>query len=218
MPKLTDFGLARIAGRRAPDANRRRAGHPMLYGPRAGGRSHGRHSADRRCLRSGRAVVRVADRATTFLGATNFETMRQVVTDWPMKPSLLQPAVPRTLERICLKCLEKKPKDRYPTAQALVDDLSEFLEESHPSVRSTGLAECVAGVVAAWRPQGPRRGAGMADPALAIDDDRALVGRCCRNGHRWLFHRHRARASWRPGGCGAARVPVAPIKVGVLHR
>jgi serine/threonine protein kinase len=45
----------------------------------------------------------------------------------PVRPTLFRPEVPRILEVVCLKCLEKKPNDRYSTAQALADDLRHFL-------------------------------------------------------------------------------------------
>jgi serine/threonine protein kinase len=58
---------------------------------------------------------------------TVHDTLLQVISQPPEPPSRLQPAVPPELERICLKCLEKSPAARYPTALALAEDLERFL-------------------------------------------------------------------------------------------
>jgi hypothetical protein len=62
-----------------------------------------------------------------FQGATAVETLRQICEAEPDTPRRSDPTVPRDLEAICLRCLQKDPRRRYPTAQALADDLQRFL-------------------------------------------------------------------------------------------
>jgi serine/threonine protein kinase len=64
-----------------------------------------------------------------FQGASIWETIAQVVSAEPTRPSRLQPQVPAGLEAICLKCLCKDPQKRYATAEALADDLRHFQEQ-----------------------------------------------------------------------------------------
>ena len=62
-----------------------------------------------------------------FGGANSTETLIQVIQSQPVEPRRLESGIPRDLELICLKCLEKNRVDRYPTALALADDLQRFL-------------------------------------------------------------------------------------------
>ena len=55
------------------------------------------------------------------------ETVVAVLERDPTPPREIRPEVPRELETICLKCLEKSPADRYPTAAALADELERYL-------------------------------------------------------------------------------------------
>jgi serine/threonine protein kinase len=65
-----------------------------------------------------------------FKAATPLDTMLQVLSEPPLSPSLLQKKIPRDLETTCLKCLEKSPGRRYPSAAALAEDLTRFLRGS----------------------------------------------------------------------------------------
>jgi len=64
-------------------------------------------------------------------GDSLFETLRRVRDEEPVSPSAIDPRVPRDLETICLKCLEKEPQNRYPTALAVAEDLERWLA-GHP--------------------------------------------------------------------------------------
>src|SRR5262249_36752710 len=58
-----------------------------------------------------------------FRGASFLDTLDQVRTHDPAPPQTLQPKVSADLTAICLKCLEKSPAQRYPSAAALEHDL-----------------------------------------------------------------------------------------------
>src|SRR5581483_2235745 len=62
-----------------------------------------------------------------FSAPTSMDTVHQVLFDDVVAPARLQPNLPRDLETICLKCLEKDPKTRYASAQELAEELGRFL-------------------------------------------------------------------------------------------
>jgi tetratricopeptide (TPR) repeat protein len=57
------------------------------------------------------------------------ELLRQIAFEEPAKPRRLERAIPAELEIIVLKAMEKRPQDRYATAQELADDLRHWLED-----------------------------------------------------------------------------------------
>ncbi len=63
-----------------------------------------------------------------FTSPDPVQTIMMVLSMDPIPPRYLQPRLPRDLDTICLKCLEKTPKKRYATAGELADDLHRFLE------------------------------------------------------------------------------------------
>ncbi len=76
-----------------------------------------------------------------FAGRDQFETLLQVLDCDPQSPRKVNSQVPRPLEMICLKCLEKDPQRRYASAADLADDLSRFLAGDPISLSSSKLVD-----------------------------------------------------------------------------
>jgi len=84
------------------------------------------------CLLTGRPPFQAAD---------EWETMRQVREDEPVAPRSLNPATPKDLESVCLRCLAKEPLRRYGSARELAEDLDRFLAGQPTRARPVGLLE-----------------------------------------------------------------------------
>jgi tRNA A-37 threonylcarbamoyl transferase component Bud32 len=77
--------------------------------------------------------------APPFKGDTPEQTLARLLPEGAaVRPRRLNPLVPRDLELICLKCLEKDPADRYPSAAAAADDLARFLNNEPISAQPPG--------------------------------------------------------------------------------
>src|SRR5262249_56547233 len=119
-PKVTDFGLAKLldsAGGQTP--TEAFLGSPNYMAPeQALGQSKEIGPvADVYAL--GAILYELLAGRPPLQGATVLETLEQVRFQDPVPPRRLQPKVPRDLETVCLKCLDKDPARRYATAAAL---------------------------------------------------------------------------------------------------
>src|SRR5262249_55695891 len=74
-----------------------------------------------------------------FHGESYLETLAHVLADEPVPPRIVRPGLPRDLETICLKCLEKDPASRYVSATALREDLERFLRREPIRARPASL-------------------------------------------------------------------------------
>jgi len=143
-PYVTDFGLMKILG---ADGQRTSTGvivgTPGYMAPeQAVGRNEevGPRSD---VYGLGAILYEVLTGRPPFAAANPLETLVQVVEGEPTRPRRVEPGVPRELELICLRCLEKAPGQRYASAAALADDLERFLRGEVVEARPQGLGQQV---------------------------------------------------------------------------
>jgi eukaryotic-like serine/threonine-protein kinase len=143
-PKITDFGLAKdLQSESGLTGTGAIMGTPSFMSPeQAEGKTKEIGPAtDIHAL--GAILYDALTGRPPFLGADPMATIMQVRLMEPVPPSRWQPGLPRDLETVCLKCLEKAPARRYATAGELADDLRRFLNDEPVHARPTAWWEKV---------------------------------------------------------------------------
>ncbi len=126
--RITDFGLAmRVEGGNDLTRTGQIVGTPSYMPPEQaqGNRSLIGPGSDVYSL--GAVLYECLTGRAPFRADSVLKTIEQVIHAEAASPRTLNAAIPRDLETICLKCLEKEPHRRYGTAQLLADDLQRFL-------------------------------------------------------------------------------------------
>jgi WD40 repeat protein/serine/threonine protein kinase len=164
-PRLTDFGLAKIAEQPShatlhgmvfgtPNymAPEQAAGHLERIGP----------ATDVYAL--GAVLYELLAGQPPIVGSSQIDTLRRVLIDDPPPLRRKNPTAPEDLEAIVMKCLDKSPARRYGTAEELADDLRRFLAGRPTQARPLAPVERVR----RWVHRHPASSALVALAAVAI--------------------------------------------------
>ncbi|MCI0339976.1 MAG: protein kinase [Planctomycetales bacterium] len=144
VPKLTDFGLARFV----EDAGGLTRSGALVGTPHYMAPEQAEGQLDAIGVRTdvyglGATLYEMLTERPPFDGGTSAQILRQVLLEEPRAPRRLNPAVPRDLETVCLKALEKDPGRRYDAAETLARDLERFAKGEPIAARPISRVERV---------------------------------------------------------------------------
>ena len=141
-PRVTDFGLAKLLNSDAELTTTGQVlGSPSYISPEQAAGTARDFGASGDVYSLGAILYHLLTGRPPFQGETVPQVLAQVLADDPVPPRRLNPSVSVDLQTICLKCLQKEPARRYPSAQALAEDLGRFLANEPIRARPVSFAE-----------------------------------------------------------------------------
>ena len=139
---LTDFGLAkRFGSNTGITATGDVVGSPSYMPPEQAAPNRGKVGPASDIYSLGGIFYFLLTGRAPAVGDSVESTLVAVLHEEPVAPRLLKRSIPRDLETICLKCLEKHPARRYPSAKALAEDLGRYLRDEPIHARPVGAVE-----------------------------------------------------------------------------
>jgi serine/threonine-protein kinase len=138
-PHLTDFGLARLVETESTVTRTLEViGTPSYMSPEQAAGEHAKVSKATDVYGLGAVLYQLLTGHPPFVGGTSYQTIRLLLHTEPRQPRLWNRKIDRELSTICLKCLEKDPKRRYPSALALAEDLQHWLRHEPIQAKPSG--------------------------------------------------------------------------------
>jgi eukaryotic-like serine/threonine-protein kinase len=147
-PRITDFGLAKRLGSNSATGNPQAEkeltltgqilGSPNYLPPEQADGKRGEVGPHSDVYSLGAILYHLLAGRPPFQAESLTTLLRQVIEIEPVAPRVLNPNIPRDLETICLKCLEKEISRRFPSALALAEELGRFLEDRPIEARPIG--------------------------------------------------------------------------------
>src|SRR5688500_17890751 len=139
-PRVTDFGLARrLDADSSLTMTGQVLGSPNFMPPEQAGARRGKVGPPSDVYALGGILYYLLTARAPFQADSLEHLISQVLHADPVAPRLLNPSVPRDLDTITLKCLEKEPSRRYPTAQELAEELGRVLR--HDPIRARPITQ-----------------------------------------------------------------------------
>ena len=142
-PHLTDFGLARLVESESTVTQTLEVlGTPSYMAPeQAAGNNRATAvlTSATDVYGLGAVLYQLLTGHPPFAGGTTYETIKLLLENEPRPLRLWDPKVDRDVSTICLKCLEKDPQRRYPSALALAEDLERWLRHEPIQARPIGV-------------------------------------------------------------------------------
>src|SRR2546428_4844527 len=139
-PHLTDFGLARLVETESTVTRTLEVlGTPSYMAPEQAAANNTQLTSATDVYGLGAVLYQLVTGHPPFAGGTTYETIKLLLETDPRQPRQLNPKIDRDLSTICLKCLEKDPQRRYPSALALAEDLERWLKHEPIQARRTGI-------------------------------------------------------------------------------
>jgi serine/threonine protein kinase/Tfp pilus assembly protein PilF len=139
-PHLTDFGLARLVETESTVTRTLEVlGTPSYMAPEQAAANNTQLTSATDVYGLGAVLYQLLTGHPPFAGGTTYETIKLLLETDPRQPRQLNPKIDRDLSTICLKCLERDPQRRYPSALALAEDLERWLKHEPIQARRTGI-------------------------------------------------------------------------------
>jgi serine/threonine protein kinase/WD40 repeat protein/Flp pilus assembly protein TadD len=140
VPKIADFGLAKRLddGLLTLTQTGRVLGTPSYMAPEQAAGKGNRAGPGVDTYALGAILYEMLTGRPPFLGESFESTLNMILNEEPTPPRRLRAGIPRDLETVCLKCLEKDPHRRYASAGMLADDLGRFLAGEPVHARPVG--------------------------------------------------------------------------------